>query len=112
MLVLPLQRSERPCDLARVYEVEPRVLNQAVKRNQDRFPEDFAFRLTRTEAELVSRSRSHSVILKRGQHLAARLATLEKRVGAHDRELRDIILAIRAMIQPPDRPSRKRIGFG
>ena len=56
-------------DLARVYEVEHRVLNQAVKRNQDRFPEDFAFRLTRTEAELVSRSRSQSVILKRGQHL-------------------------------------------
>ena len=43
--------------------------------------------------------------------LAARLAELERRVGAHDRELREIILAIRALIQPPDRPARKRIGF-
>jgi hypothetical protein len=36
-------------DLAALYEVEPRVLNQAVKRNQDRFPEDFMFQLTSEE---------------------------------------------------------------
>lgn len=34
-------------DLAALYEVETRVLNQAVKRNFERFPEDFMFRLTR-----------------------------------------------------------------
>jgi len=33
-------------DLAALYEVETRVLNQAVKRNIKRFPEDFMFRLT------------------------------------------------------------------
>ena len=33
-------------DLAELYQVETRVLNQAVKRNIDRFPEDFMFRLT------------------------------------------------------------------
>src|SRR5665213_779929 len=33
-------------DLADLYEVETKVLNQAVKRNIDRFPEDFMFRLT------------------------------------------------------------------
>jgi hypothetical protein len=43
--------------------------------------------------------------------LAAQLAELERRVGSHDRELRDIILAIRALIQPPDGTPRKRIGF-
>ena len=32
-------------DLAELYEVETKVLNQAVKRNADRFPEDFMFRL-------------------------------------------------------------------
>ncbi len=31
--------------LAELYEVEPRVLNQAVKRNFERFPEDFMFQL-------------------------------------------------------------------
>jgi len=36
-------------DLAALYEVETRILNQAVKRNRDRFPEDFMFRLTKVE---------------------------------------------------------------
>lgn len=38
-------------DLATLYEVETRVLNQAVKRNSKRFPEDFMFRLTGAEYE-------------------------------------------------------------
>ena len=36
-------------DLAELYQVETRVLNQAVKRNAERFPEDFMFQLTVTE---------------------------------------------------------------
>jgi hypothetical protein len=36
-------------DLARIYRVETRILNQAVKRNQDRFPVDFMFQLTSDE---------------------------------------------------------------
>ncbi|MCK5664328.1 MAG: ORF6N domain-containing protein [Thiotrichaceae bacterium] len=36
-------------DLAVLYEVETRVLNQAVKRNIDRFPSDFMFQLTKEE---------------------------------------------------------------
>jgi hypothetical protein len=38
-------------DLAEVYQVETRVLNQAVKRNLHRFPDDFMFQLTDEEAE-------------------------------------------------------------
>jgi len=38
-------------DLAALYQVETRVLNQAVKRNIDRFPEDFMFQLTKEELE-------------------------------------------------------------
>lgn len=34
-------------DLAKLYGVETKVLNQAVKRNIERFPEDFMFSLTR-----------------------------------------------------------------
>jgi len=36
-------------DLARLYEVETRIFNQAVKRNAESFPEDFMFRLTAEE---------------------------------------------------------------
>lgn len=36
-------------DLAEMYEVETRALNQAVKRNIERFPEDFMFQLTKEE---------------------------------------------------------------
>ena len=36
-------------DLALLYNVETRTLKQAVKRNRDRFPEDFMFELTAIE---------------------------------------------------------------
>lgn len=53
-------------DLATLYGVETRVLNQAVKRNIERFPEHFMFRLTKEEC-----SRSQIVILngKRGENI-------------------------------------------
>lgn len=38
-------------DLAEMYDVETKVLNQAVKRNLERFPEDFRFQLTNKEHE-------------------------------------------------------------
>ncbi len=38
-------------DLATLYQVETRALNQAVKRNLDRFPDDFIFQLTKEEFE-------------------------------------------------------------
>ena len=42
-------------DLAELYGVETKVLNQAVKRNMERFPERFRFQLTKEEmAELVT----------------------------------------------------------
>ena len=60
-------------DLARLYDVSTRALNQAVKRNLDRFPEDFMFQLTKAETEEWQRLkplRSQNVILKkvRGTH--------------------------------------------
>ena len=36
-------------DLAELYQVETRILNQSVKRNINRFPDDFMFRLTESE---------------------------------------------------------------
>lgn len=43
-------------DLARIYGVETRVLNQAVRRNREKFPADFMFRLNRAETRLLNRS--------------------------------------------------------
>lgn len=51
-------------DLAELYEVETKVLNQAVKRNLDRFPADFMFELTKQEYELL---RSQIVTLENGK---------------------------------------------
>jgi hypothetical protein len=81
--IMPLERIERvilvirghrvllDADLAVLYEVETKALNRAVKRNADRFPADFMFRLTAEEANLL---RFHSGTLDknekpgRGQH--------------------------------------------
>jgi hypothetical protein len=41
-------------DLAELYQVETRVLNQSVKRNSDRFPSDFRFQITKEEWDLMS----------------------------------------------------------
>lgn len=47
-------------DLACLYGVETRTLVQAVKRNQERFPADFMFRLTHTEASRLAGLRGNS----------------------------------------------------
>jgi len=51
-------------DLAELYQVETRTLIQAVKRNLDRFPEDFMFQLTQEEGESL---RSQIVISNEGR---------------------------------------------
>ena len=88
--LIPVERIERAIlmirghkvmldrDLAELYEVPTKVLNQAVKRNKDRFPEDFTFQLTMEEAKswwarkIDMPLRSQTVTLKRGQHLKYR----------------------------------------
>lgn len=79
------QRVMLDFDLAAMYGVETRVLNQSVKRNIERFPEDFMFQLTKGEFDIlksqivisnirendgVSTLTSQNVILKsgRGKH--------------------------------------------
>lgn len=55
-------------DLAELYGVEVKVLNQAVKRNIERFPDDFMFQLNKDEWEFL---RSQFVTIKsgRGEHV-------------------------------------------
>ena len=75
--VIPLERIERATllirgqkvmldrDLAALYGVETRALNQAVTRNARRFPSDFMFELTREEIMGISQSVISSADLKR-----------------------------------------------
>ena len=51
-------------DLAKLYDIETRVLKQAVKRNISRFPEDFMFELSKIEYDS---SRSQFVTLNKGR---------------------------------------------
>jgi hypothetical protein len=64
ILVLRGQKVMLDSELAALYEVPVKALNQAVKRNLDRFPEDFMFRLNQEEATSL---RSQSVTSKAGR---------------------------------------------
>jgi hypothetical protein len=139
-------------DLAKLYGVSTKVLNQAVKRNQRRFPADFMFRLTKHEKkELVTNcDRFHKLkhstalpgvfteqgvamlssvlnsdraidvnieimrafvrlrqMLAAHKDLARKLAALEKK---YDEQFRIVFDAIRELMTPPEKPSKK-IGF-
>ena len=67
ILLVRKQKVLLDANLAALYGVETRVLVQAVKRNLERFPEDFMFQLSREETDFL---RSQIVTLKmgRGQH--------------------------------------------
>jgi hypothetical protein len=142
-------------DLAAVYGVTTKALNQAVKRNRDRFPEDFMFELTLDEKdELVTdcdrlaalkhsssipyaftehgavmlasilksrRAVEVSVFVVRAfirmrrmladqRRFALKLAELESKLAAHDRNFQVVFAAIKQLMQPPE-PKKKRIGF-
>lgn len=65
-------------DLARLYQVETKALNQAVKRNAERFPSDFMFRLT---AEEVLNMRSQIVTASKRNTSAPPFAFTEQGVA-------------------------------
>ena len=62
-------------DLAALYQVETRVLNQAVKRNIERFPEDFMFQLTKEEVEFL---KSQIVILETDENMSSQIVTTSR----------------------------------
>ncbi len=65
-------------DLAILYGVETKRLNQQVKRNIERFPEDFMFQLTQEE---VICSRSQIATLNKGTNLRSQIATSSQEVS-------------------------------
>ncbi len=146
-------------DLAVLYGVETRRLNEQVQRNRQRFPADFIFQLTPEEfailksqfatsswggrrklpyaftehgaiqAATVLNSRRavevsvyvvRAFVQLRGafaahRELAARLdqleARIERKLTTHDQALAGILDAIRQLMQPPEPPKKRRIGF-
>lgn len=67
-------------DLAALYDVETRVLNQAVKRNIKRFPDDFMFQLTKDEYEAI---RFQIEVVESGDSLTSQIVTLKGGRGHH-----------------------------
>jgi hypothetical protein len=69
-------------DLAKIYGVPTKAFNQAVKRNQVRFPKDFMFQLTREEAKALQASRSQNVTsIQRKDLLRSQFVTSNQRGG-------------------------------
>ena len=111
-------------DLARVYGVEPRALNQAVKRNRERFPSDFVFQLTGAEAENLK----SQTVISSSQDFDDGSVMLQPVVGSHGgrrrfpwaftehgeallivwRQIKELMQ--RPAVPPPAAPKR-RIGF-
>ncbi|MGH7767074.1 MAG: ORF6N domain-containing protein [Candidatus Binatia bacterium] len=144
-------------NLAKLYGVSPKRLNETVRRKIKRFPSDFMFQLTRGENDSL---RSQFATLKRGRgrhrkylpyafteqgvamlssvlnsnrpievnieimrvfvrlrqilsnhkDLARKLEDLERRIGAHDRQIQAFFQAIRQLMTPAETRKRK-IGF-
>ena len=65
-------------DLAELYGVPTKVLNQAVQRNLDRFPDDFMFQLTEDEMEIL---RSQIVTSRNAEPLRSQSVTLKPHGG-------------------------------
>ena len=65
-------------DLARIYQVKTKVLNQAVRRNSNRFPEDFMFRLTHEELRNLN-SESRSTEIQPAGAMRSQFVTASKR---------------------------------
>jgi hypothetical protein len=76
ILIVRGERAMLDSDLAEIYGVETKVLNQAVKRNLRRFPEDFMFQLTESETKslrsrFVTSDGKHPEFLVRSQFVTA-----------------------------------------
>ena len=141
--------------LAQLYGVPTRRLNEQVRRNAQRFPQEFSFTLTNQEvANLKSQIATSSwggkrkrprVFTEHGAIMAAtvlnspraiemsvyvvrafiqmrntlsanaeiakRLDQLQRKVGAHDHAILEILRALRQLTQPAEAPKRRRIGF-
>ena len=168
IFVIRGQKVMLDADLAELYGVETKAFNQAVKRNADRFPEDFMFQLTPEEfvglrcqfgtsnlrsqivtsnipsgrggrrhvpyvftehgaimaASVLNSTRAIEIsvhvvrafvhlreLVSTHKALAQKLNQLERKVGAHDRAIAELINAIRLLMTPVEPNKKRPIGF-
>jgi len=115
-------------DLAELYGAPTKALNQAVKRNAERFPPDFMFRLSApcsVKAQGAKRRPPRAVemsvfvvrafvqlreFLATHRELAAKLDELERKLSTHDQAIAGLIDAIRQLTATPPHKARP-IGF-
>ena len=115
-------------DLANLYGVETRTLNQAVKRNANRFPKAFMFRLTDQEkSEVITNCdhlrrlkfaqslpfafTEHGAIMAANRTILKRLAEIDKTLLEQDTALVDLYEKLQPLLQPPPDGPKRRIGF-
>jgi hypothetical protein len=92
ILTLRNQKVLLDADLAAIYGVPTKALNQAVKRNAERFPKEFCFPVTWSEWEALSRSQivttsSPAAEKRPGEPLRSQSVTLKKGRGQHRKYL-------------------------
>ena len=104
-------------DLAELYEVKTKALNQAVRRNRDRFPSDFMFQLTKEESSELNRSQIVTGSQKHRDPRFAPYAFTEQGVAMLSSVLRSkravaVNVADYAHVRspPPDAGLQRRIG--
>ena len=94
-------------DIAEVYGVETKRINEAVRNNPGKFPEDFFFELEESEQEAL---RSKISTLKNGQ-IVEKLSELEGKVSDHDEALKKILQALSELMQQAHTEETRKIGF-
>lgn len=119
ILVLRGHKALIDTDLASLYGVSTKRLNEQVKRNRARFPADFVFQLTASErAEVVAKC-GHLSRLKYSptlpfaftEHGALMAASVLNSESKYDGQFRVVFDAIRELVRPPHPAPRRRIGF-
>jgi hypothetical protein len=123
ILVIRAQKVLLDSDLAALYQVETGALNRAVRRNSDRFPDDFMFQLTPKELESlrcqfgISNEIMRTFVrlrqlLATHEELARRLDQLEWRQSEQDGRVQYVFETIQSLIEAPAPTEAKRsIGF-
>ncbi len=95
-------------DIAQLYGVETKRLKEAVRRNIERFPHDFMFKLSREEYASL---RSQIASLKRGQHSKyLPFVQYEQMEKKYDKQFQIVFEAIKELMREDEKP-KKKIGF-
>ena len=91
------QRVILDADLARIYGIPTFRLNEAVKRNRDRFPDDFLFQLTKTDLDALT---SQFAISKKGRG-GRRTLTLPLLTGAFEAKVKRTVVVAQSRLPQP-----------